>query len=159
MIVKRVWTEAEMDVIRKHYAKGGSGRCHFYLPDRNEESIRCKAKEMGIRRNRECGKKRGMHGKWSDQEIQIMKDFYPSLDPYKLREMLPNRSIAAIYRQAQLMGLKRIEKFRIRVKPPKVEKVDEVDTGLLMTQRRVKAGEWKADIPAVRSVFDLAVAA
>lgn len=47
-IVKKPWSNAELDILRKHYNYGGSKLCKKYIPDRADQDIRCKARRIGL---------------------------------------------------------------------------------------------------------------
>lgn len=47
-IVKKPWSNAELDILRQHYNYGGSKLCKKYIPDRADQDIRCKARRIGL---------------------------------------------------------------------------------------------------------------
>lgn len=46
--------------------------------------------------------------KWSTEEVNILKKYYPYNKPISLVTLLPNKNLASIYRKANRMGLKTI---------------------------------------------------
>lgn len=47
-VVKKPWSNAELDILRKHYNYGGSKLCKKYIPDRADQDIRSKARRIGL---------------------------------------------------------------------------------------------------------------
>lgn len=45
--------------------------------------------------------------RWTDLEVQHLRDHYPGIDTERLRELLPNRSRMSIRSKACYMGIKK----------------------------------------------------
>lgn len=64
---ERYWTEAELDVLRAHYAEKGMAYCGALLPHRSRASIYGTAKKLGL-------------GRGGRQDRRSYRDSYPELD-------------------------------------------------------------------------------
>ncbi|TNL06723.1 hypothetical protein CYD30_19640 [Kosakonia cowanii] len=80
------WTEDEIAILRTHYA-GGAGihRVSELLPGRNPRAITAHARKLGIQSGRYLARA------WSEEELAILKQYYPALG-VRVAEKLPGRT-------------------------------------------------------------------
>lgn len=91
-----LWSEAEKDIIRTHYANGeGITRVMQLLPGRTRKTIFMMAHTIGVVSARN----------WSAQECKILKKYYPLLGTATV-DKLVGRTIDAVKIKANDMGLR-----------------------------------------------------
>lgn len=93
------WSEAEDEIIRKHYLTIGSAGCAALLPRRTAESIRARAERI------RCVRPHSTPKVWSDAEDQILRKYYP-IEGAACVSRLPGRTEAAVKSRAWLSGLR-----------------------------------------------------
>ncbi|MEQ4973947.1 hypothetical protein ABN097_06560 [Enterobacter cloacae] len=93
------WTEDEVAILRTHYA-GGAGihRVSELLPGRNPRSICAHARKLGIQSGRHLARA------WSEEELVILKQYYPALG-VRVAEKLPGRTQNATKLMANSIGI------------------------------------------------------
>jgi hypothetical protein len=103
------FTEEEIQRIKDWYPINGCKMLAKFL-NRTEYSVRSKAKKLGIQmpHERKVAISR-RKDKWSDREIQVMYDHYPTEGIYGCIPLLPKRSKYSIYFKADKLGIKKIE--------------------------------------------------
>ena len=96
------WTEAEVDILRRHYGGGeGIKRVSELLPGRNPKSIQAQAFKLGINSPRT----------WSKEEFAILKRDYPTQGT-RIAAKMPGRSRESIRIMAASMGIRYQENKR-----------------------------------------------
>jgi len=117
----RDYCEREMEIIRKVYPAYGPGavadamRAEGFI--RTEESIKVKARSMGVRRDRT---KMEHDGAWNDEELKVIKQYFPlggaELATEKLVELGYDRTIGAVTTRASMLGIRNRNTKRRMVK-------------------------------------------
>jgi len=91
------WTNGEISVLEKHYVSDGTSYCLNLLPNRTATAIREKARKMDFKKH--------SSKIWSENEINILKEFYLKIGPSKInKEYLPERTIKSIEAKAHEIG-------------------------------------------------------
>lgn len=152
------WTEEEIDTLRKTYPDFGMRGALLALPKRSRTAVESKVRDLKLRAKKPRHHYvEGRKDQWTLEEIKILKDNFKNVGPIRMQILLPNRSGAAISRMAYKFKLKvsRVKELR------QGEKIKEQDDSFarLSIKRHKSIGQWKADIPAIRSVFDLGMSA
>lgn len=109
----RKWTDEEIELLKEHYSTATLDELMELLPGRSEESIRIKAHKLGLSKTSETrsiiATKTNLErntSAWSDEEIEILKKYYPTHGPKWIHEnLLPDRSAFTIRLKANSMGL------------------------------------------------------
>lgn len=95
----KVWTEAEIAILRTHYPNGGWAACREAGLARGRETTQSKAHALGIRE--------AADPEWSPQELRVLKSRHGELTGHEAaRSLLPRRTMAAIRRKARELQLK-----------------------------------------------------
>jgi len=95
------FTEEEINLLKKIYAETPKKRLEELFPKHTYESIRKKAKKLGLKR--EPG-----FQPWSSEEEAILRELYPTAKREEIMKALPNRTWAAIRARAEFLGVKRL---------------------------------------------------
>lgn len=84
---KSDWTETELEILKKYYPSGGYKACQENGVEKTMYSITSRATLMGLSRdvsrknntneNAEGQQKKGYHVKWSSEELEILKEYFP----------------------------------------------------------------------------------
>lgn len=154
---KVCWTPKEISDLREIYPKQGAAGVHKLHPHRTIESIRTQAKKLGVCLSTYSGI-RGAYIAWSPQDIDTLAQVYPTSTPEILRKTFPARSMDAIYRHAQKLGLKKVEPYRHgkKAKSTPVLPVKRHTPVEDVLRKLIPAGAWRIDHPtACRSVFEM----
>lgn len=69
-----------------------------FLPHRSISSISSKTKMLGLYRKLNS---------WSEEEVSILRKYYPTMRAFDLTKKLPNRTVAAIEDKADVLGLRK----------------------------------------------------
>lgn len=103
---RRKWTDEEIDKLIEYYPIGGTKLCAKYIK-RDSISIQAKAKKLGIKINPELkNAKRGSYSHYNDEELNIIKFFYPVLGATMLQKtMMCNKTVSSIGRTARRYGI------------------------------------------------------
>ena len=109
------WTRNEIRILKLYYADTPTERLiKDFLPDKTYNQISKKASRLGLRKTQDALKiaaNKPRKNAWTNEENQILKEYYKTLGPTKISQHLPNRTYQAIQTQAQKLGLtKRTEK-------------------------------------------------
>lgn len=88
------WTGEELDIIRNYY-KDDINKVIEMLPNRTYKAIITKAKRLGIK-SREF---------WSDEENELMKNYYPTMPVDDVLKYFPNRTRVSIITHAIHLNL------------------------------------------------------
>lgn len=101
------WTEEEIKFLIDNYKIYGLTYCSTKL-DRNKNSVNCKAIKLNLQR-----KKLGLSKVWSDNEIQILKQFYPT-EGALVYKRLPDRTGIAIKSMSIRLKIKNVIRLSSR---------------------------------------------
>ena len=156
------WTQQEIDILIKTYPSKGMDACLALLPGRTKTAIATRAKKQNIRLNSESMRKvrvaASLKGaatvrRWDESLDRRLAEVYTKHGTLAACKALPGFNKRAIKNRAHQLGL-RVNKclFSEPIEVP--EDWFELEP----IKRTTPAGSWKADIPAIRSVFDLAEA-
>jgi len=91
----RLWTDAEEDLLRKHYLKRGPAWCAEQL-HRTEASVCKRAEKFKLYRHSR---------RWTPEEDAILRREWGEVGERRLRAILPGRRSPAIARRAETIGL------------------------------------------------------
>lgn len=97
------WLKEEVEFLKKFYPTKSAHELAKVLK-RSPEAIQNKAQALGIKSVRRY---------WSKEEEAVLREHYEKASYDELKEMLPKRSLGAIKKRAQQLGLSRehLEKF------------------------------------------------
>lgn len=91
------WTDSELEILRKYYLTEGK-RVSARLKGRTPETCKVKAREIGLHCN--------YNPLWTKEEIEILKEHYPSGGWKEVNKLLPTRTKSSIKGCAQKIGIK-----------------------------------------------------
>ena len=97
------WTEEELNILREYYPKGGVKLVKEKGINRSSEAIKVRASQMGL--NLKDSVIDRLRSKWSEQELQILEEYYPD-EGLDVVLRLKGRSERAIQVKASQIGLK-----------------------------------------------------
>jgi hypothetical protein len=101
------WSEAEMDIIRDHYARGTEARSLApLLPGRSISAIFSMAETLGVQSGRF----------WREAELDILKAEYPRVGT-AVTERLPGRNAMSVKIMARRLGLKKSHSSEVGFRP------------------------------------------
>ncbi|EQA1622865.1 hypothetical protein V5K00_RS12075 [Enterobacter asburiae] len=101
------WSEAEMDIIRDHYARGTEARSLIrLLPGRSVNAIFSMAETLRVQSGRF----------WGDAELEILKADYPRVGT-AVTERLPGRNTVSVRIMARRLGLKKSHSSEVGFRP------------------------------------------
>ncbi|RQM36359.1 hypothetical protein EB241_20860 [Erwinia psidii] len=101
------WSEAEMDIIRDHYARGAEARSlSQQLPGRSINALFSMAETMGVRSGRF----------WREEELGILKADYPRVGT-AVTEHLPRRNVMSVIIMVRRLGLKKSHSSEVGFRP------------------------------------------
>lgn len=103
-----VWTEEEEALLREHYPSSTWDTLLSVLPSRSKNSIMFKAQEQGIQRL--LSVHRVKSNSWSESEVTLLREYYPTATWGELFSLFPNRNRRAIYSKAKSLGLSKYER-------------------------------------------------
>ena len=98
----KLWTQAELEILKQNYYDLGPYKLQSLLPNRNYMSIVSKGKKLGL-----IYKDNIM---WTQEEIDILKQYYPT-EGTKVEKRLNNRSRKSILVTAYYHGIKFDRKY------------------------------------------------
>jgi len=93
---KEGWTDEQIEFLKKNYMKKSYYKIGKIL-DKGTSSVQAKAKELKL--------KKAKSTPWSDEEIKILKDNFDELTYDEIQELMPHRTIPAIYNKAYALNL------------------------------------------------------
>lgn len=121
------------------YRKGGRRAVRHAMPEIKPGSISALAAYRGV----------VVDGGY---ENRVVREHYPTGGVDAVRAAAPWMTVSSVYNRASLLGIKRIGP-PLHVEAPEPEPVER--DPLPFQQARVPAGQWRAEVPRVRWVFDL----
>lgn len=97
-VTKRVkWSDSDKNVLINYYPIGGATKCQKLLSTkRSYKCIGKKARELGLT----------FHNNWSETEINLLKEFYPTATSDELKIIFPNRKREHLNCKARELGIK-----------------------------------------------------
>lgn len=99
------WHEAEVEILRQHYATASKGVLLALLPNRTWISIRSKVVRLGLVRNDEV-KRTGQGKSYSDEEDRLIRRFYAGEISRDEITAMTGRKLHNLRRRARQLGLK-----------------------------------------------------
>lgn len=97
LVHSKVWTNKEMDIIKKYYPIEGTNGVMSRLTNRSRQSILNKARNMGLK----CKKV----NRWTDEETKILRHYYPC-EGYKSFERITTKTKKACEKKVHKLQLK-----------------------------------------------------
>ena len=105
------WSDHELAILKEHYPQIGS-KTHELLPGRTASACQ----NMAARLNLTCrAKPSGGNKKWSEEELEILKEYYSELGA-GVHELLPGRSETACDTMAYRLGISPPDSRKIPVR-------------------------------------------
>lgn len=110
------WTESELEILSTYYPKGGVLACIEKGLNRTECAILKKASTLGIKMSEEdrlylfndsIKKVRDKYTLWSEEEINILINYFEEYGAKECQKQGIERDICSIYRKARSIGLKK----------------------------------------------------
>lgn len=102
----KIWSNEELDILLKYYPIGGYKLCQEKGIIEEPKKIMQKAQTLGIKVEED---KKGLYrdDRWTEEEICILKEYYP-IGGYRLcqEKGLGHKSKASIYGEANVLGVK-----------------------------------------------------
>ena len=95
------WSEGELKILKENYPSMG-GNVQELLPGRTETACRTMAKKLELTRTH---RKPSMGKRWTDEELEILKEIYPEAGTAGVQKLLPHRSVAACETMANKIGV------------------------------------------------------
>ena len=92
------WTEEEIKILKDNFGKIPNNELAELIPNRTEKAIVVRARQLQLTGPR------GHYQKWTDEEIAILKEYYPK-EGLKVAERLPNRTWRAVRQEAKELGV------------------------------------------------------
>lgn len=124
------WTEQEVQLLKEMYEIAPKQELLKLFKGRSWQSIRGKAQSLGLKRNEDAIRQSQILGNknrenlWSDEEIEIVKQYYAIGGSKLVKEKIPRRSREAIVRLANKLGLK-VENREVEWRREEVDYVDD----------------------------------
>lgn len=100
-----VWRDEELDILKEYYPIGGYELCMKKGINRTRDAIVKKANILTIKTKMTGG--RVGYGVWTDDEIEVVKEYYAKYGKEKVHELIPNRSMVSIVSRAYKLGITR----------------------------------------------------
>lgn len=101
------WSDAEMDIIRDHYARGAEARSLTQLlPGRSISAIFSMAETLGVKSGRF----------WREAELEILTADYPRVGT-AVTDRLPGRNTVSVRIMAKRLGLKKSRDSNVGFRP------------------------------------------
>ena len=94
------WTEEEVNFLIRHAQSLSYTKLQALLPRWGRDAIISKMKDLGLR-------KLPCPNSWSDEEINILQELFPTSLQEDVIKALPNRPFKGIQKKAYLLGIKR----------------------------------------------------
>lgn len=98
------WSEEEIELLKKEYPINHIENLVQLFPNRLENAIIKKAKRLGLKKTI-LKKNRSSMKKWSEEEIEILKEYYPITKNSEICKYLPNRTSESIISKANDMKI------------------------------------------------------
>ena len=95
------WSECELEILKKNYPSMG-GNVQELLPGRTETACRVMAQRLELTT---AHRKPSIGKRWTDEEIEILKEIYPKAGTAGVQKLLPHRSPAACETMANKLGV------------------------------------------------------
>lgn len=138
-----LWTEEEIERLRKYYASGGTAEAIMHLPGRTAQAIKTKARMLGIRGPAK--------GDWSDTEIAALKEYWPQGGFLAASLHIPGRTKASLSNMALRLGVRAPDPCACRGEAsrhyPQDDTVDEAIRAAYSARKSIKQLAFKIGRP------------
>lgn len=131
----REWTEAERDIVRRHYADASAKDLLAMLPGRTAGAIGAMAARLGVPKAREAMARirhetEGCGELWTEEELRLLRECYADTGSRELMAMLPGRTYGAISEMARKMGIRKSKEGKSRSLAETRERRRDRDAGM-----------------------------
>ena len=99
------WSKEELDLLYKYYPDGGYFLCKEKGLKRKRDATLKKAQSLNLKVSNKNYNKGAIKPRWSDWELDILKEHYFEKGKNGMVALLPNRTYSAIYLKATELGL------------------------------------------------------
>lgn len=109
---QKLWTQEEVKILKEKYETATRQELLEIFEGRTWQSIRSKAQSIGLKRSDDASRlskslgHRYRKDAWTDEEIDILKQLYPTGGSKAVNEKLPHRNRKAIVIKANELGLR-----------------------------------------------------
>ncbi|MFA6988522.1 MAG: SANT/Myb-like DNA-binding domain-containing protein [Candidatus Gastranaerophilaceae bacterium] len=103
----RRWTEKEIEILKNYYNKIPVKELVTLLSDRSTYAIYCVARDLKLELNEMNKNVLGKNQRWSYNEDESLINNFHILPSKSLMKLIPDRTLNAIKKRAQVLGLKR----------------------------------------------------
>jgi hypothetical protein len=103
----RLWTEDELDFVKKFYYSLSKQELLELLPNRTESGLKQIIQKIGLSPRPIEGNPYKRCPPWSDREIKTLIKYYDKKPNEELLKLIPGRTLSAINMRAYLLGIKR----------------------------------------------------
>lgn len=138
-----LWTDAEIELLKKHYPVHGSTSAMRHLPGRTALAINTKARLLGIK----CAIK----GAWKEAELALLREYWPQGGFLAVAPHLPGRTKPAMNNMALRLGVKAPDPSACRgalsKRYPQNDAIDEAIRVAYQGRKSVKALAFKLGRP------------
>lgn len=99
------WSKEELELLYKYYPKGGYFLCKEKGLKRSRDATLKKAQSLNLKVSNKNYNKGNVKVRWSDWEIDMLKEHYLKKGKNGMVALLPHRTYSAIYLKATELGL------------------------------------------------------
>lgn len=96
------WTQEEVDRLKKYSMGNTYEELAKMFPNRTKIAVSAKCKELKLNKNIIKEKRKSS---WNNEEIELLKKYYPHINEYGYKKFFPDRSFQEIRQRAKYMGL------------------------------------------------------
>lgn len=122
--MRLIWTKEEEEILKKHYPTAETEELLELLPRFTIDKIRVKASKLGIKRKKRSRKKSGHKMKrWTDEEIDKLKQIYSHSTNEELEEIFPQFTMRQIRYKARNLGLEKLEDVKKKDNRQRISKM------------------------------------
>lgn len=105
---QKKWTEEEESVLKNFYEGSGARYCLEFLPHRNENQVRHKARILGLSARKHTTKTGAIKHVWDAEQNAVLNHYYQTYGSRYCLQFLPEyRTLAQVRKQASKLGLER----------------------------------------------------
>lgn len=107
-VVRKKWTPTEIELLKQNFSFMSNEEIQIHLPNRSLWAIYRMAYNLGLQRDEFFVHNKSKIRLWSDEEIELVKKYYPSeLTNEQIVALVPGRSYMAIKTLAKNLKLRR----------------------------------------------------
>jgi hypothetical protein len=122
--MRLIWTDEELDILKKHYATYNMDELLKMLPRFTLEKIRIKASQLGIKRVvKVVRKENAKMVRWNDEETELLKSVYSHSTNEELLGLFPRFDLRRIGYKARNLGLEKLEDIKEKDKEEQISKM------------------------------------